>query len=406
MSQALIQTGARLLNALGKHSDLIMQVYINGTVDEQNHSPKVLEQLVQLGVLWRPESQSELRLKSAVRTLLEGSLQDERNRTINANIGASLASLKTLAEHYKEALHYNKYNESAAHMSDLTEHVYQLSESLSNSVRVLFGRITNEFGYVSSVDAKIRENELAQGQVTDLLSQLECFRFDELSEIAGSNRELRHLLVVSLQQRFSKAAQELSVVQARLIDVLGRFREFQGRTRLLKGYLLHMEQHPDFAPGNYTNLTQVPVLFNQSSSVMSAAAPDVNNVEHENDYQEIVSSLTHIHQRATKHDDAEPQQDIDVTEQSTVSLEKDELQLAIEDFFCEVIDSGQPKTALTYYEEKALAFDREVWMYQVIGGYQALADQEKQFFALDPHGENDKTFTGNFYINDITLGLR
>ena len=45
-------------------------------------------------------------------------------------------------------------------------------------------------------------------------------------------------------------------------------------------------------------------------------------------------------------------------------------------------------------------------MYQVIGGYQALADQEKQFFALDPHGENDKTFTGNFYINDITLGLR
>lgn len=169
MSQALIQTGTRLLNALGKHSDLIMQAYIGGTVDEQNHSPKVLEQLVQLGVLWRPESQSELRLKSAVRTLLEGSLQDERNRTINANIGASLASLKTLAEHYKEALHYNKYNESAAHMSDLTEHVYQLSESLSNSVRVLFGRITNEFGYVSSVDAKIRENELAQGQVLSLI---------------------------------------------------------------------------------------------------------------------------------------------------------------------------------------------------------------------------------------------
>ena len=312
MSQALIQTGTRLLNALGKHSDLIMQAYIGGTVDEQNHSPKVLEQLVQLGVLWRPESQSELRLKSAVRTLLEGSLQDERNRTINANIGASLASLKTLAEHYKEALHYNKYNESAAHMSDLTEHVYQLSESLSNSVRVLFGRITNEFGYVSSVDAKIRENELAQGQVTDLLSQLECFRFDELSEIAGSNRELRHLLVVSLQQRFSKAAQELSVVQARLIDLLGRFREFQGRTRLLKGYLLHMEQHPDFAPGNYTNLTQVPILFNQSNSVISAAAPDVNNVEHENDYQEIVSSLTHIHQRKGKHDEADEPQDIDV----------------------------------------------------------------------------------------------
>lgn len=405
MSQVLLQAGTKLLNALGRHSDLIMQAYINGSVKERDHSSKVLEQLVQLGVLWRPEAQSELRLKSAVRTLLEGSLQDERNRTINANVGASLASLKTLTEHYKEALHYNKFNEAAAHMSDLTEHVYQLSETLSNSVRVMFSRINNEFGYVSSVDAKIRENELAQKQVTDLLAQLECFRFDELSEIAGSNRELRHLLVVSLQQRFSKAAQELSVVQARLLDLLGRFREFQGRTRLLKGFLLHVEQQPDFAPGNYANLTNVPVLFNQSASIIGHAAADVNNVAQEQDYQAMVATLTHIHKKRATVDEGKPY-DINVTEQETLSLVKDPLQHAVEAYFCDVIDSGQPKTALDYFEEQQLEFDPEVWLYQVIGGYQALGEEEKQFFALEPHGKNDQVYTGNFYISDITLGLR
>ena len=89
-----------------------------------------------------------------------------------------------------------------------------------------------------------------------------------------------------------------------------------------------------------------------------------------------------------------------------MSLEKDPIHVAVDDYFCDVIDSGQPKSALEYFEERELEFDKEVWIYQVIGGYQALADQEKQFFALDPHGENDKTYTGNFYINDITLGLR
>ena len=118
------------------------------------------------------------------------------------------------------------------------------------------------------------------------------------------------------------------------------------------------------------------------------------------------ASLAHIHKRQGQQEAENKQQDIDVTEQSTVALEKDPLQAAVEEYFCDVIDSGQPKTALTYYQEKALSFDKEVWIYQVIGGYQALADQEKQFFALDPHGENDKTYTGNFYINDITLGLR
>ena len=406
MSQALIQAGSRLLNALGRHSELIMQAYVNGHVDEAAYSRKILDQLVQLGVLWRPDPTSPLRLKAAVRTLLEGSLQDERNRNINANIGTALATLKTLAEHYKEALHYNRFSEAHAHMSDLTEHVYQLTESLANSVRVMFSRINNEFGYVSSVDAKIRENELAQSQVSELLYQLECFRFDELSEIAGSNRELRHLLVVALQQSFARAAQELSVAQARLLDLLGRFREFQGRTRLLKGFLLHMEQHPDFTPGNYPNLSQVPILFNQSASMLQPAWVDVNNVQHEQDYHSLVASLTDIHRSKAVKEETRPTRDIDVSEQESVALTRDPIQQAVEGYFVDVIDSGQPCSALEYYAKQSLDFDPEVWIYQVIGGYQALDETDKQFFALDPTGQPDKIFTGNFYINDITLGLR
>jgi len=99
MSQVLIQAGTKLLNALGRHSDLIMQAYINGSVKERDHSPKVLDQQVQLGILWRPEEQRELRLKSAVRPLVGASLHDEPNRTIKEKIGSSMASLKTLTEH-------------------------------------------------------------------------------------------------------------------------------------------------------------------------------------------------------------------------------------------------------------------------------------------------------------------
>lgn len=406
MSQPLIQAGTKLLNALSRHSELIMQAYINGVVDEKEHSKKVLDQLVQLGVLWRPDPQSRLRLKNAVRSLLEGSLQDERSRNIDANIGASIASLKTLAEHYKEALHYQRYAESQAHMSDLTEHVYQLTESLGNSVRLLFGRINNEFGYVSSVEAKIRENELAQEQVSELLNQLEFFRFDELSEVAGSNRELRHLLVVSLQQSFAKAIQELSVVQAKLLDLLGRFREFQGRTRLLKGYLLHMEQQPDFAPSNYTTMTKVPALFNQAAPCIGQAHADLNRIEHEEILQDIVNSLTDIHTRTPQVEKAKAASEISVDEQSSVDLTKEPIRQAVEAYFCEVIDNGQPLSALDYFEREALDFDPEVWIYQIIGDYQALDDNDKQYFAIDTNGQPHPVFNGNFLINDLTLGLR
>lgn len=406
MNQNLHQAGVSLFNALSRHADLIMQVYLSGTLDESKHSPKVIEGLLKQGILWRPDTETGLRLKNAVRNLLEGSLQDERSRQIDANIPSALASLNTLAAHYKEALQYERFAESEAHLTDLTEHVYSLTESLANNVRVLFSRINNEFGYVSSIDAKIRENELAQGQVSDLLNQLELFRFDEISELAGSNRELRHLLVVTLQQCFSRVTQELAIVQARLLDLLGRFREFRGRTRLLKGFLLHMEQKPDFAPGNYCNLTQVPMLFNQADSMIKPAAVDVSRIEHEAELQQLVSSIRVFNRINKGHQPERAAQQIHVEAQSEVEFAEDKLKEAVEEYFCKVIDTGQRLTALEYYQQMNLEFDPEAWIYQVIGGYQGLTMEEQSFFAIDTTGEPHPQYTGNFIIRDVELGLR
>lgn len=406
MNHNLHQSGIKLLNALSRHADLIMQVYLSGTLDARKHSPKVIDNLLQLGILWRPEQESGLRLTNAVRTLLESSLRDERGRQVDANIGSALASMKMLAQHYKEALQHGRFAESEAHLSDLTEQVFALTELLSNNVRVLFSRINNEFGYVSSIEAKIRENELAQQQVSELLKQLELLRFDELSQIAGSHRELRHLLIVTLQQSFAKATQELAIVQARLLSLLGRFREFRGRTRLLKGFMLHMEQKPDFTPGNYPNLTQVPQLFNQARGLLKPASVDVFQVDHEQDLQTLVSKLKSVNRAVARNDKARAAAQIHVEQQTEVAVTDDALKAAVEGYFCHVIDTGERLTALQYHTDQALEFDTEFWLYQVIGGYQGLTEEEQSFFAIETSGEPHPRYSGNFIIRDVELGLR
>ncbi len=406
MNQHLHKAGVKFLNALSRHSELIMQVYLSGSLDERKYNSKIIENLTQLGILWRPESDTQLRLKHAVRSLLEGSLHDERNRQIDANVGSALASLKTLAQHYKEALHHGRFAESEAHLGDLTEHVYALTESLANSVRMLFSRINNEFGYVASIDAKIRENELAQAQVSELLTQLEMFRFDELSEQAGSNRELRHLLVVTLQHSFSKVTQELSIVQARLLELIGRFREFRGRTQLLKGFLLHMEQKPDFTPTNYSQLSNVPMLFNQAASILKPAAVDVHRIEHEQDLQQLVGAIKAYDRTKSRQHIERATHNIQVEVQSDAHFDENKLKLAVEAYFCQVIDSGERLTALDYHQQHELEFDPEVWIYQVVGGYQGLTLEEQSYFTLDLDGANHPIYDGNYIIQDVELGLR
>lgn len=406
MNINLNKAGVSLLNALSNHAELIMQVYFSGTVNEADYSPKVIQNLIDLKVLWRPESEVNLRLRPALRTLLEESLQDENNRQIDANIGNLLATLKTQAEHYKEALSNQRYHESQAHLADLTEHVYTLTETLATNVRLLWSRISNEFGYVSSVDAKIRENELAQGQVTDMLNQLAMFRFDELSGIASNDRELRHLLVVRLQSSFATSTQELSLVQSKLIELLGRFREFKGRTRLLKGFMLHMEQKPDFKPGNYPSMTNVAQLFNRAKPIVSAAAPDVNNIEQEFELTAMVSKLKHLTRNWSRVDQRMAAQPIVVSEEHAVELADDALKIAVEDYFCQVIDSGNNLKALQYHQDQEFEFEPEAWIYQVIGAYHGLPEEERQYLAMETEGVEDSTFTGNFYIRDVELGLR
>lgn len=398
------QAGVNLLNALSRHAELIMQAYINGSVNPGDTSPKVIDKLLQLGILWRPEADGELRLKHAVRSLLEGSLNDERNRQLDANIGSALAGLKTLAQHYKEALHLNQFQQAQVHLSDLTEHVYSLTESLENSVRLLFSRINNEFGYVSSIDAKIRENELAQSQVSELLTQLEMFQFDQLSQEAGSNRELRHLLVVTLQQSFAKVTRELTVVQSRLLALLGRFREFRGRTQLLKGFLLHLEQQPGFKPKNYAQFSQVPMLFNQAKALLKPAAVDVFRIEHEQELQQLVAGIKTLHKKAPAQTERKAQS-IQLEQQTAVEFKQDKLKLAAEAYFCQVIDSGKTITALEYLQQQQLECDPEAWLYQVIGEYQALPLEEQQYFALDYDDKKHPLFD-NRIIQDVELGLR
>ena len=405
MSSNLHQAGVKLLKQLGRHAELVMDVYLSGSVSEDETNAAAIEKLRKNDILWRPEADQELRLKRSVRALLEEALSDERNRQIDSNVGSSLASIKTLAAHYKEARHNVDYAASEAYLADLSEHVYSFADGLRYSIRVLWSRINNEFGYVGTINAKIRENELAQKQVTELLNGLERFQFSELGEIAGDIRELRKLLVTSLQDTLSDCTQELSVVQGRLLELLGRFRQIRGRTRLLKGWLLYTDLHPDYRPADHVSHKQLPALFNCAEALLAPAAVDVHSTLYEPELFEIVSNIKRIDRLNAGHVTAEEDVSVSLSQTEDFDIPDNPLKLAVDAYFCAVIDSGKSQSALEYLDEQALSWDRESWLYQVICGYEGLPEEHRQYFELEAIGDSDPVYTGNFVIRDVELWL-
>jgi len=81
------------------------------------------------------------------------------------------------------------------------------------------------------------------------------------------------------------------------------------------------------------------------------------------------------------------------------------IQLAVQEYLCAVIESGNPVSALTWWRERELPWDAETWLYQVIGGYEGLPDEQKRHFELDALGEPHPQFSGNFIVRDVALWL-
>ncbi|WPL17447.1 hypothetical protein Thiowin_02461 [Thiorhodovibrio winogradskyi] len=405
MSGTLRQSGVRFLRQLARQAGPIMDAYLAGSVPDDALEPGVQERLVKHGILYRPEPGADLHLRRVVRALLEEALRDERNRQIDANTGSALASFKTLADHYKEARHQGDYAAAEVYLADLREHVYAFGETLQHSIRVLWSRINNEFGYVGTLTAKIRENELAQSQVSALLGGLELVSFQALAETAGDLRELRHLLVTNLQRTLSACIQELSIVQGRLLEQLGRFREIRGRTRLLKGWLLHMEQHPDYQVGPHAGARLTPQLFNQAPPVLAPASLNIHDASLESELLALLAPIRAQQTPARSVVFLGDAPELTLHTPDAFEVRPNPIRAAVEAYFCQVIDSGQAISALDYHRQETLPWDAETWLYQVIGGYDGLPAAQKHHFELDMQGEPHPLFSGNFMIHDLRLWL-
>lgn len=405
MSGNLHEAGVRFLRQLGRQAEAIMAAYLAGSLSEQALEPALQERLVRDGILYRPEPGANLHLRRAVRALLEEALHDERNRQIDANTGSALATFKTLAAHYREARHQGDYAAADAYLTDLREHVYAFGERLGHGIRVLWSRINNEFGYVGTLNAKIRENELAQAQVSELLAGLELISFEELAEAAGELRELRRLLVANLQRTVSACTQELSIVQARLLELLGRFRQIRGRTRLLKGWLLHLEQQPDYQVGKHAAQPKLPALLNLAAPCLAPATVDIHNPQHESDLLGLLAQLRTLAPADALTSPPGSAGELLLGAVEDFEIAVNPIRKAVSAYFCAVIDNGQPLSALQWRAQQNLPWDAESWLYQVIGGYEGLPEEHKRCFELDPLGAPDPVYSGNFIVRDVRLEL-
>jgi hypothetical protein len=402
-SNPLFELGKERLELIGKHADALMQGYLEGQVNELAFSQQALQKLLDSRILFYPEEQS-LSLRPIVNELIASLTRDERKRQINTDVGEHLDQIDTRVQSLQAARKKGDYAASEHHMQLLTERVNDMTGQFGDAIESLWHRLNTEFGFVSSLDDKILEIELAQRQLRRILDGFGIINFDDLIQLAGSDGALRKLLVSQLQARISEHSGSLLEVQKRLVLLMARFRQQQDRALLINRMAAFLRQHPNFQVGDYPNRSQVPAVINQAHGISAQAFIALDRAQDSYTLAELARSVPREPEQASQSD--KQTEGFVMAVQSLVATQQKQLAKDVEDFFIQVIESPEALSGVDYLAEKALPWEPEMWLFQIVAEYQGLPEQNKQSFMLEKDSAQKSRFNQLHIIQDVTVGMR
>lgn len=399
----LFELGKERLELIGKHADALMQGYLDGHISELAFSQQTLQKLLDSRVLFYPDEQS-LSLRPIVNELIASLTQDERKRQINSDVGEHLDQIHTRVQSLQAARQKGDYAATEHHMQLLTERVYDMTGQFGDAIESLWQRLNTEFGFVSSLDDKILEIELAQRQLRRILDGFGIINFDDLIQLAGSDGALRKLLVSQLQTRISEHSGSLLEVQKRLVLLMARFRQQQGRALLINRMSAFLRQHPNFQIGDYSNRSQVPAVINHAHGISAQAFIALDRSQ---DSYALAELARDVPREPEQNSQSEKQTEgFTLAVQNLVATEQKQFAKDVEDFFIHVIESPEVLSGVDYLAENALPWEPEMWLFQIVAEHQGLPQQNKQSFVLEKVSAPQSRFNQLHIIQDVTVVMR
>jgi hypothetical protein len=391
----------RLFRSLHKHQDLIINAYLDGEsilADDVEHD-KAIDELIRLRLAWRPGRYEGVRLTRELNGLLQRMLHDSRRISVDANVGGKIQSIEELVNNYKAA---QERQDRQFYLHAIEAEVHDLVCDINDSSQQLWRQIDGEFGYVTTLEMKLRENKRVLTQAERLNEGLGLIDLTELSDIAGSDIDLRRLLVRWLPEAASQAQKELSDALHRLNGMLFHLRRQQARARMVNAFYRRYQIEPGYQPLDYS-AAEIPNLLNQVDPLTFEGHADLDDNSHEVKLTEWIVGL----RKEKISRETEKAESITAGQvQEHVKVQVSPLMEAVEYFYIQVIETAAETSALEHFPLAPNDCEPELWLYAIASRYNNMRSDERTLFKTSFKETRDPVFNGRMLVRDISLKLR
>ena len=175
-------------------------------------------------------------------------IQREKRRIKALDVAAWREQVIHLVEQYTNALQEDRLDDAQFHFQSLRDEIYTLSDSMTDQTHLLGLKLENEFGYVSTMAEKRRENAQLLKQAERLMDAMSIVSHDDLDEWGASHFELRQLLNSELDRHIFAARERLNLILPRLRHKLFGQSIPDQQTALVKKWQSYLFRHPEYVP--------------------------------------------------------------------------------------------------------------------------------------------------------------
>lgn len=404
---------ASLLRQLGHNDQLIAQAYVQGYISGDDNNMNHLMALHKSGILRPDEDPGDYRTSADIKQMLNRLMRQQRGYRQMSDMGKVINALSDSVTDYRDSILQQQHDDADYYLEQLDDLLYDTKDSFSGSLDNMHYAITSQFGFVSTLGAKVRENEKALNYAQKLLLELKqidpniCYQWIDWacpSELARK--------VTGFIEWFHHVLDRLAHIIDKMRVSLFRLRRDEKQANQLRGMARYLRSHPEFEidPQLY-DAEHLPQSLKFSPALPLRGYVDVRNTGLEHDLVEIVQSL----RKAAVSSVLKTRDSCEVSDEHIEELayQYDFFEQEVEQLFERSIIDDSACSALEYWQAQQTSWDQQQfemipkdWIELVFSCYCKLTSDQQQGLTIQMKGKVVNGTNNNFTFTDVVIEPR
>jgi hypothetical protein len=403
---------AELLRQLGANDQLLAEAYVFGSIQGDGDDARKIAALHKKSLLRPDDEPGDYRVSAELKRMLNRLMRKQSSYRQLTDMGKVIETLSDTVADYQVSVIAGQHEDAEYYLDQLDDLLYDAKDNFNTSLDNMHYAISSQFGFVSTISAKVRENERALTYAQKLLTELQqidpetCYEWMNWACPVELARKISGFIYW-----FNQTLPRLRFIIDSMRISLFKLRRDEKQASLLRNMARYLHQHPEFEISE--------TIFDDKAlpDTLCFAPPmpiksyiDVTETAHEHALIEIVQSLRKLtnEQKSTERETSS----VEILNNLPISFNYDYFEEQTERLFELAITSNDAVSAVKFWQNalpewhlKQQHIDPVAWVELVFSSYCKLTNAQQALIGIIPKGQQIMGISHNWSYSDIVVKL-